>query len=129
MGLDNGICVKKTDFLSNNYKLKKMHHFSTSIELCYWRKCWNIRNLILDTLNIYSDNDLKYYLSIDEIDDIIKVLKKLNKSNWNDFGYSIWDWKEQKRHIKQHIKNLKYIKKLLNKYPNEKIDIYFYDSY
>jgi hypothetical protein len=54
MGLDNGIVVKNLDRnnipnfikLPFGWDLEKDH-----IEIAYWRKCWGIRNDILDILH------------------------------------------------------------------------------
>ena len=56
MGLDNGIVVEgvpkeKIDSKYVIFEDELMEDFP-SFHLCYWRKCWNIRNLILDLINI-----------------------------------------------------------------------------
>lgn len=131
MGLDNGICVRRTEYST---KIKELKHFERSwddqhqydFEICYWRKCWNVRGAILDALNAATDNDYEYPITLDNINTIIGELQYFNKHTWNE-NESIWTWEEQKPHIKRHIKNLKYLKKLTKKYPE--IEVYFYDSY
>lgn len=140
MGLDNGIIVK-----TNNEKLnKKLKGFKTAypwieestedkkIEVAYWRKCWNIRNLILNELKKTKgeipQNDSQTSLLTEDIDNIIKILKSLNKKNWEDYGSSIWTYKEQKPYNRIYIKNLKRLKRLMKLFPNE-FEVSFYDSY
>ena len=94
-------------------------------EVCYWRKCWNIRSLILNCLDA-GDEDYEIKITRDDIPKIISVLKSLNANNWRDSGSSIWDWSDQKHHIKRHIKYLKYLYELMGKHD---LDVYFYDSY
>lgn len=134
MGLDNGVCVRRTESSNKIKELKKFEHIwdtehKYDFEICYWRKCWNVRGEILHALGAYSDNDYEAPISLLTIDSVIKALKSFNAENWDDNGPggSIWTWEEQKPHIKRHIRNLKYIKRLMKKYPN--LEVYFYDSY
>lgn len=132
MGLDNGIQIKRNETSMKIYnKLKrfessfdKEHDFD--FEVCYWRKCWNVRHLIFDCLSSDEDENYEYKIERDDISKIISILKSLNENNWRDDGGSIWDWSDQKHHIKHHIKNLKYLHRLMGKYD---LDVYFYDSY
>lgn len=131
MGLDNGIMVRRNEASMGAYN--KLACFEDSwdtnhewdFEICYWRKCWNIRHLIFNILNESSDN-YEYHIYREDIPKIIDILKSLNDKNWTDNGSSIWTYQEQKPHIKQHIKNLKKIYKLMKEYD---LDVYFYDSY
>ena len=68
----------------------------------------------------------KFTLTINNIDGIIDVLKSFNADNWNDGGGSIWDWDEIKSRLQQHIKDLRRLKKIMEKHD---IEVYFYDSY
>ena len=69
-------------------------------------------------------------LTIADIDNIITGLKSFNAENWNHNLGSIWDWNDEEcpysKKIKQDIKNLKRLKKLMKKYD---LEVYFYDSY
>lgn len=131
MGLDNGIIVTYTEFTKSIPWLRKFI-ISPNIddyEICYWRKCWNVRNVILRILSQKGHgNDISNELSIKDITKIIHALKSFNYHNWDDNGSSIWTWEEQKPHIKKQIKNLKKLVRLKRKH-NEEIRVYFYDSY
>ena len=94
-------------------------------EVAYWRKCWNVRGLILECL-AGGDNDYELPVKREYIPNIIAALKSLNEENWEDEGSSIWTWEEQKPHIKRYIKNLEYLYRLMGKH---ELDVYFYDSY
>lgn len=131
MGLDNGIEIRRNDKLTKVYD--KIKHFEDSwdkehkydIEIAYWRKCWNIRNLIANCIGgIYDCGDTP--IDREQIPLIIETLKTLNEENWTEDGGSIWDYDEQKPFIDQHIKNLEYIYELMGECD---LDIYFYDSY
>jgi hypothetical protein len=130
MGLDNGINIKRTDRIAKYFNEKLYPHFyyvnDCDIEIAYWRKCWNIRNAILDILDVTEDNDSHTEISIPQMKEIIKFLKSLNENNWEENGYSIWTWEESKKHIKFQIKKLKRLIKLMKRYD---IEVYFYDSW
>lgn len=132
MGLDNGILARSqtiipalSKYVDEIYGLDE--YGNIVYELCYWRKCWNIRSLILsDVLKWRGSDKFEFLLTADHIKEIIKVLSGLNKKNWNDAGSSIWEFGEQRGHIKRHIKALRTLLKVMRKH---EIEVWFYDSY
>ena len=116
MGLDNGIIIK------NKNDTKKE-------EICYWRKCWNIRRLIFDCITPDNKEEWcsEFRLSLNDLMDIYYALKSLNKENWNDNGGSIWEWEEIKKGLKNDIKEINKLIKRMKRQPN--LEIIFYDSY
>ena len=132
MGLDNGICVMRAKETKKiEHKLGKFSDdYSYDFDFAYWRKCWNVRELILNVLGGEKDYCTDYVVSLEDLKIIIKILKSFNKYNWNlayNNNYTIWSWKTYKSANKKHIRQLKYLYKLKKKYPW--IIIYFYDSY
>lgn len=135
MGLDNGICVRRNEYTNN---IKELRRFEDTwddkkqfdFEVCYWRKCWNIRSMITFAIMKAYNNCESEPLTVDDVQNIINGLKDFNSKNWNDNGGSIWDWDDEdypySRKIKQDIKNLKHLIKLMQKYD---LEVYFYDSY
>jgi hypothetical protein len=135
MGLDNGIVVKTT-----NEKIKKrIKKFkwcdelsNGALEIAYWRKCWNIRCQILGALrdngHIVPGNDSNTKLNIDDINSIIKIIRGLNRENWDTFGGCAWTYEDLRDINRFHIKNLKKIKRLMKYFPDE-LEVSFYDSY
>ena len=99
--------------------------YGYDFDVCYWRKCWNVRGLIFDCLEDGEDN-LGALIKREDIPKIIDALKSLNDENWEDKGSSIWTWEEQKPHIERYIQNLKYLYELMGEHD---LDVYFYDSY
>ena len=131
MGLDNSIEIKRTPYTDSISELRQFnldwdnkHEYDFSV--CYWRKCWNIRNGILDILGDRFSDQWRFHLNTENIDKIIAFLKSLNKHNWSDDGGSIWTWEEYKNHIKDDIKKLKMLRKLMKKYD---LKVVFIDSY
>jgi hypothetical protein len=141
MGLDNGVYVKCNEYTNT---IKELQQFEESwdkehkydFEICYWRKCYNIRSKVVKALwDKWSDECHQmqvYYGQIDihDVDNIIKVLQSFNSKNWQDNGGSIWDWDDEEwpysKKIKQDIKNLKKLRKLMDGY---ELEVYFEDSY
>ena len=98
------------------------------LEVAYWRKCWNVRSIIMDVLNVRENNDSYTTMTIDDVDAVITALCKINKKNWLDRGSTIWDWKEFKGIQRRNIRNLHRLHHMMRKKP-EVFEVYFYDSW
>ena len=129
MGLDNGIVVKNVNKkdVPNFVILPPDYRTDNEFEIVYWRKCWGIRNIILDTLHGY-DSD---YTSIDaeDIPAIIRQLYKFcSKEYWDENAESIWEFEEAiDTMVIQAIINLKWLYSYMLEHPE--VTCYFYDSY
>lgn len=136
MGLDNAICVKRNKYTEGIPELvahfedewDKKHEYD--FEIVYYRKCWNVRSMIMSTIfharnGSYSDNMTK-----EEVEKIIKGLQSFSSENWYEDGGSIWDWDNEEypysEKIQRDIENLKILRELMDKYD---LEVYFYDSY
>lgn len=134
MGLDNGISIKRTPetnkikelaIFNQDYDKELRHDF----EAVYWRKCWGLRNDVLNLLGKRWSEEWKFNLSKDDVENIIELLGFYNEETWED---SIWEWTSDEEgwsyseHIKQDIESLKILRNLMDKY---ELEVYFYDSY
>lgn len=134
MGLDNGICVKNTE--KSRALHEKLNKFSDSdytergsdYDFAYWRKCWNVREDILQLVREY-DDEFSYTLAVEDVEKIIGILSNYNFQNWKCGGFlgSIWTWRDHKKINSRHIRQLKYLVRLMKRYPE--LEVYFYDSY
>lgn len=132
MGLDNGISIKRRadlptlafTYFDEEYRAK--HNYD--LEVAYWRKCWNVRRIIIDILNVRENNDSHTTMTIDDVDAVITALHKMNKKNWLACGSTIWDWKEFKGIQRRNIRNLRRLRHMMRKKP-EVFEVYFYDSW
>ena len=132
MGLDNGIEIKRrTDlpaaaFACFDEEWRAKNNYD--LEVAYWRKCWNVRSIIMDILKVRDDNDSYTIMTIDDVDAVIAALCKINKKNWLDRGSTIWEWKEFKGMQRDNIRNLRRLHRMMRKKP-EVFEVYFYDSW
>ena len=135
MGLDNSIQIKRNTSTNSIPELKQFelsydnkHQFD--FEICYWRKCYNIRNMVMDVVEGARDNDNSDILTTTDIEKIIHGLQSFNSANWQENGGSIWDWDDEEypysEKIQRDIENLKNLQMLMEKYD---LEVYFYDSY
>ena len=75
MGLDNGICIKrktasKDALLQFDEEWRSRNDYD--LEVAYWRKCWNVRDIILCALNVWQDNDSQTTMTVEDVENIIK---------------------------------------------------------
>ena len=135
MGLDNGICVKKnalTQLINLNNTFIDSNDNNNEIEIVYWRKCWGLRNDIMEYLtkkhNVNEDN-YSFNLEAGDVKQIIEILISwYDKKKWNSESQSIWTWEEIKGNLLNSIGNLSYLLGKMEDYPHGFI-VYFYDSY
>lgn len=130
MGLDNGIEVKKRKDIE--FRKDIIDEYG---EVCYWRKCWNIRKDIIEYLGKeYPTADVyEWKLDINDIESIINILSSYNEDNWEVggnslLGGSIWEWDEIKHTLQMQIEKLKYLVEQMKIYGDD-IWVSFYDSY
>ena len=106
MGLDNVIQAR--------VYLRGFEQTPLVFDICYWRKCWNFRQGVVNEFHLPFDNtnftlDYKYFLS--SADRFIKVMKSQIK---NKIGESIWEPKTVKKIHKGNIRKLRDVCLLAN---------------
>ena len=119
MGLDNGIILR--DVNSKELVVNKLINLDnledTSTEICYWRKCWGIRNAIVEKLH-FNDNE-EYKLDVEDIGHL--------QTEWEEDADSIWEWDEFKDTLRQQIFNLIWLYDYMLAHSDA--EVIFYDSY
>ena len=130
MGLDNGICIKrksasKDALLQFDEEWRSRNDYD--LEVAYWRKCWNVRDIILDILNVPFDNNSETRMSVEDVVDVIAALKQLNEGNYQNRGGCIWGWNDFKRIQRRNLRALRRLVKLMKK--DNSLEVYFYDSW
>ena len=134
MGLDNGIILHTKTKISAPKELKgRLSDFSIGedeyqYDICYWRKCWNIRRGVWQALNTAPDYVYIDSLTIDEIKQIWKVIYDLNARDvWDDGGYTIWSYDEIHDQLDYDLLSLEWLISYLREHPDARAE--FYDSY
>lgn len=128
MGLDNGIILRDVNpkELVVNKLINLDNLEDTSAEICYWRKCWGIRNAIVEKLHFNDNEESK--LDVEDIPVIIKILFDFyGQTEWEENADSIWEWDEFKDTLRQQIFNLMWLYDYMLAHSDA--EIIFYDSY
>ena len=131
MGLDNGIRVKHVGI--NDYEKLDINNKDEvscadeedAIDICYFRKCWGLRNRIVGLLHTKDELTL---IEAEDIPAIIRcVADFLDERTWEEEGESIWTFQEIKSSLVDAITKLSLLKVYLQTHP--KAEAYFLDSY
>ena len=130
MGLDNGVFIKNYTRVqlpkSFRYPFEK-DYAPNEVEICYWRKCWGLRNEFLNTCFPRRSNEEVYFnLGVKEVEDLLYIITYFLKhpKSWDN---SIWTFEEIKSNLKEQKHNLKVLIKWMKK--NPEAEVVFYDSY
>ena len=137
IGLDNGIYVKSNkriitrEQLPNGIIYPFNEDYEGSVEIAYWRKCWGLRNDIMNTFGWRARPSDEWEFEISTpaqvIDLITLIAKWLDKERWEDEGDSIWEYDDIKNMLIQNIINLSIIQSYMTINPDVYLE--FYDSY
>ena len=142
MGLDNGITLitrekldledweVKPDYVSVTFDEWGTEHSDKGYEyeVCYWRKCWNVRSDILEILDAGQEGGIYRIETVEQVLDIREALVQylLKPERWSD---SIWSMDEIAPHLARDIMNLGWLVNYMKEHEGEKFIIEFYDSY
>ena len=129
IGLDNGIVLNKpTSVIPFYVKVDDWVPSQNSVEICYWRKCWGIRNKILCLFPEAEPNDSCINLTPEHIRAIRKIIRFfMNRKKWEEDGMSIWTYSEIRPRLFKHWFALLWLEHYLKKNPDA--EAYFYDSW
>lgn len=134
MGLDNGITLHTYESVPELKKLGVSEQefdidFDFHYEICYWRKCWNIRREVRQILEASPEYCAKCWLSIDEIKGIWWALNRLNDPKTWASGDSIWTYEEMQEHLERDLYRLEWLISFMRTHDSDKYMVEFYDSY
>ena len=143
MGLDNGIELRSKRELNippelvrvrNNLEYYEHDDYPCVYNICYWRKCWNIRHAIGIALKVEDFNDVgKEKLTINDVKNIWHVINYLNcKKVWDETD-SIWSYKEIRGILDDDLLALEWLIQFMHDdtraFANQEVYVDFYDSY
>lgn len=129
MGLDNGIVLEayKYDIPKRIQKLADVVT-ENKIYLCYWRRCWQIRNLAIDIHFLKKDKEKGiYYLDYESAKQLRLIIKHFSNSRLWEKTEPYWSFYTMKKIFRKQRKILKWLEKYLRN--NPEAVCYFYDSY
>ena len=136
MGLDNGIVLKLSskkvpeDFPKQDaWWIEPQEEVEKRGELsiAYWRKCWDIRGIILGVLHAGQEGG-NYPVEAEDLPAIRRgIIKLLNPKIYEDEADSIWEYEERIESELQILLNLMWLENHLKNHPED--SAYFYDSY
>lgn len=134
MGLDNGLVLRTRKQIDSNLVPSYVQitaeptndTLTFEYEVCYWRKCWNIRDMIFNCLGDVDKDNYHYEVSVSTLESIRDGIYKFlcNGDDWED---SIWTFDEMIDHLSLDIVNLSWVINYLKEDPHAYV--YFYDSY
>ena len=135
MGLDNGIMFKiknkeKFGAIPSWFRREEWEEkYNYDYEVLYWRKCWNVRDAILNYLPNTNDYGGNFDMTLEQLEDIFEILKGLyNEESWDE-GDSIWSWEEVGEAYIEHLEYARKVLAWLKTKPEDSYQLYFYDSY
>lgn len=128
MGLDNGIVVQFygeipvfPEKVILPFSLDSPYHFA------YWRKFWGFRNEVTDLLGSESD-EAETELTRGQLEGIIDILNAYsNRTYFNSYHESIWDFDEYLPTIMQTLTNLNFLLSIWETCVG--MSVFWYDSY
>lgn len=143
MGLDNGIIMRSKKHIEVPRELERASEsicsaysdgYTFEYDLCYWRKCWNIRYAIATSLDTVADLSVgKSDLTIQDIKNIWYDINYLNHKRVWDEGDSIWTYKEIRDNLDSALLTFEWLIYFMRKHEKEfkngDICVEFYDSY
>lgn len=130
MGLDNGLILHSKEKVEFPQELNTISWIYEDgmyrYEICYWRKCWNIRREMAYIINAGFDYVAKYGLDIEEIKNLWRAINDLNSKRSWETGDSFWAYDEIKDHLDRDLLRLEW---LIGFMRNHECQVEFYDSY
>lgn len=138
MGLDNGLICANAPKTKEFDRFRDGYHAENRIEFCYWRKCWDFRNEIIDAgLGLDAgiqwknpEKPLDYkYLNVPQLEEFREILVKYTDPKYikEHNEDSMWDDDEIIGIMQSELTKLDYFILLMKQSPGLKV--YFYDSY
>jgi hypothetical protein len=135
MGLDNSIYLKTSPNEEIHFpSFLEPYDDEDGFEICYWRKCWNIREAIINCTKEgqkYHGDGGVFDLTIKDLEAISVELYKFllaGEDNWNDSEQSIWEFERMLPHLARDIAAIGWLIEYLKKHPTTAY-AYFLDSY
>ena len=138
MGLDNGIVLHSREPIIIPLEVRATlevypldRYFNYNYDLCYWRKCWNIRRAVAQVLEAGAEYVGKCFLTISEVKGIWWALNELDdEKTWEASPHgSIWTYDEIKDNLQNSMLSLEWLIFFMRNTDERLYMVEFYDSY
>ena len=137
MGLDNGCYIKsdKRKLTREDLPQGLMYPFEKdygeNVEIAYWRKCWGLRNSIMNHFGWRETPEEQYKFEIETPEQVLQMIEViaawLDEEIWLEDGNSIWTYQEIRPILIHNICNFAIVYGWMLSNPDVYIE--FYDSY
>lgn len=140
MGLDNGILLRTKKPLPADCPIDLEGIYEPDIykgewfeyEICYWRKCRNVREdiyyILKDDGADVTPDDVNGIMSKDALKAVWCKLYSYCEKSWDYPTHTIWEWEVMEDIIENQLTNIEWVIEFLSDYDGE-YEIGFYDSY
>lgn len=146
MGLDNGITLRVKGEINPDAEILTIPGIEkdswndnlelgfTYYDICYWRKCWNIRDILfVNCHDAKGKEDCgEYSFTVDELkevrDGIYHTICEGSKA-WDEENRSIWDFEEAMNFLPWDIVRISALIDYLQHEGAGRSEAFFYDSY
>lgn len=146
MGLDNGIKLRVKGEINPDAEILTIPGIEkdswndnsepgfTYYDICYWRKCWNIRDILFDAKGKENCGEYcgEYNFTVDELkevrDGIYRTICEGSKA-WDEENRSIWDFEEAMNFLPWDIVRISALIDYLQHEGSGRSEAFFYDSY
>ena len=134
MGLDTSIVLaKEKEELTPSWFIKLNDSYCVKIkdkkttEICYWRNCYGVRE-ILDKILGHADGGDLLEIKFDDIPAVARALSILmNPDEWYERSESIWGYDDYSSQQTKNLLNLLWLGEYLKNNPEEKA--YYVNNY
>jgi hypothetical protein len=134
MSYRNDTTVILNELLENeDYPHSSIPYFDAiSDDICYWRKCWGLRDTVMRYLGdkYLRVDEYEYVLDLDDINYILETLLRLiqNPAEWQS---PIWEWREYLNNNAYNYCNLIRLREDIKDgfIDLNEIEVIWYDSY
>lgn len=141
MGLENGIILQVRGKIDPDAAILKVPGIEkvdwydnlepgfTYYDICYWRKYWNIRDILFDNAHAKEESDDKYPLTIKQLESIRDDIYYLicdGEDRWDTRAF--WSFEDSVGRLGWDIVRLSELIRYL-KADTTYCEVFFYDSY
>lgn len=140
MGLDNGLILHTKELIEIPKEIDGFIAlepvslinavFPYHYELCYYRKCWNLRREIGRAINAESVEYVsKPWLTISDVKNIWHAINEINSKRIWESGDTIWTWREIKPILDRDLLVIEWLISYMRTHDSSTYMVEFYDSY